>query len=405
MPRNFNNLKPVVLQNLPENTLKNLCTLYKVSIALGYTPKRWTDSKVIFIAKTGKDSYDNANSFRPISLCSFLLKGLERLILFHLEETNLTRKPLCKAQHAFRRGKGTETALSEAVDKIESGILTKKYALGVFLDISGAFNSLFFNAATNAMRRRGFPEHITKWYEHFLHHQVSTFELDGKFYIRKLKTGCPQGGCLSPLIWNAYVNFDSILKKLNKGPVKVIGFADDALFIITGHVPGVMVRRMQPYINKIVAWGKRSGLEFNSSKTMAVLFTRKMLKDSDYLEKIIINDEQIDFSDEAKYLGVVLDSKLTWNSHIKAKVIKAKRLLFAIKNSIAKTVGPKPSIVGNAFKTLVVPMVSYACHLFADKLNNITPQKELSRLNRIACLSLGSVPPSTPTATMGILFN
>jgi hypothetical protein len=183
------------------------------------------------------------------------------------------------------------------------------------------------------------------------------------------------------------VNFDSILKKLNKGPVKVIGFADDALFIITGHVPKVMVRRMQPYINKIVAWGKRSGLEFNSSKTMAVLFTRKMPKDSDYLEKIIINDEQIDFSDEAKYLGVVLDSKLTWNSHIKAKVIKAKRLLFAIKNSIAKTVGPKPSIVRNAYKTLVVPMVSYACHLFADKLNNIMLQKELSRLNRIACLS------------------
>jgi hypothetical protein len=166
-----------------------------------------------------------------------------------------------------------------------------------------------------------------------------------------------------------------------------------------------MVRRMQPYINKIVAWGKRSGLEFNSSKTMAVLFTRKMPKDSDYLEKIIINDKQIEFSDEAKYLGVVLDSKLTWNSHIKAKVIKAKRLLFAIKNSIAKTVGPKPSIVRNTFKTLVVPMVSYACHLFADKLNNITLQKELSRLNRIACLSLGSVPPSTPTATMGILFN
>jgi hypothetical protein len=50
-------------------------------------------------------------------------------------------------------------------------------------------------------------------------------------------------------------------------------------------------------------------------------------------------------------------------------------------------------------------MVSYACHLFADKLNNITLQKELSRLNRIACLSLGSVPPSTPTATMGILLN
>jgi hypothetical protein len=36
---------------------KNLCILYKVSIALGYTPKRWTDSKVIFNYIPAKRSY------------------------------------------------------------------------------------------------------------------------------------------------------------------------------------------------------------------------------------------------------------------------------------------------------------------------------------------------------------
>jgi ribonuclease HI len=65
---------------------------------------------------------------------------------------------------------------------------------------------------------------------------------------------------------------------------------------------------------------------------------------------------------------------------------------------------PRLTICG-LLTNIVVPMVSYGCHLFADKLNNVTLQKELSRLNRIACLSLGSVPPGTPTATMGILFN
>jgi hypothetical protein len=115
--------KPIILQKLPANALKVLCTLYKVSIALGYSPKRWTESKVIFIPKPNKQNYADPNAFRPISLCSFILKGLERLVLFHLEETNLSRNPLCDAQHAFRRGKGSDTALSEAVDKIESGLL------------------------------------------------------------------------------------------------------------------------------------------------------------------------------------------------------------------------------------------------------------------------------------------
>jgi hypothetical protein len=97
-------IKPIVLQKLPEKALKVLCTLYKVSIALGYSPKRWTDSNIIFIAKPNKNNYADPNAFRPISLCSFILKGLERLILFHLEETNLSSKTLCDAQHAFRRG-------------------------------------------------------------------------------------------------------------------------------------------------------------------------------------------------------------------------------------------------------------------------------------------------------------
>jgi hypothetical protein len=111
-------LKPIVLQNLPPSTLHNLCTLYKVSIAIGYVPKRWTQSKVIFIPKIGKPDHSDPKAYRPISLCSFLLKGLERLILFHLEEKCLIKKPLSKAQHAFRKNMGTDTALSEAVDNI-----------------------------------------------------------------------------------------------------------------------------------------------------------------------------------------------------------------------------------------------------------------------------------------------
>jgi hypothetical protein len=277
--------------------------LYKVSIALGYSPKRWTDSKVIFIAKPNKSNYTDPNAFRPISLCSFILKGLERVVLFHIEDTNLSSNPFCDAQHAFRRGRSTETALSEAVDKIESGLLKQQYALAVFLDIAGAFNNLTFNAATKAMRKRGLPNNIITWYSHFLHNQESTMELGDSRFSRKLVVGAPQGGVMSPTVWN--INFDPILKKLNTNkPVKVIGYADDALIMITGHVPEVMVKRIQPSINAMVDWGVQSGLKFNHSKTQVVLFTNK--KAREYRAKVTINDLPIDFSAEAKYLGIVL---------------------------------------------------------------------------------------------------
>jgi hypothetical protein len=194
--------KPIVLQNLPSKILTNICTLYKVSIALGYMPKIWTKSKVIFIAKPQKKDYTDPNAYRPISLTSFILKGLERLILFHLEEVDVIKKPLTSAQHAFRTNKGTDTALSKAVDKIKSGLLRQEYTLGVFLDISGAFNNLSFKSAINSMRKRKLPHKIINWYKYFLTHQESTMELDNNLYTRALTRGTPQGGVLSPLIWN-----------------------------------------------------------------------------------------------------------------------------------------------------------------------------------------------------------
>jgi ribonuclease HI len=102
---------------------------------------------------------------------------------------------------------------------------------------------------------------------------------------------------------------------------------------------------------------------------------------------------------------MILDHKLSWNSHITDKVVKCRKILFAIKNKIAKTVGPRPSIVRRAYKTLVIPMISYGCHLFAAKLNTVTLQDELTKLNRLACMSLGSVPQGTPTMTLEILYD
>jgi hypothetical protein len=82
--------------------------------------------------------------------------------------------------------------------------------------------------------------------------------------FKTLTKGCPQGGVLSPLVWNT--NFDPILEELNTGPVKVVGFADDACFLITGPVSSDLVDIIQPYLDRIVDWGSKAGLKFNEKK-------------------------------------------------------------------------------------------------------------------------------------------
>ena len=68
---------------------------------------------------TNPESYFEAKSFRMISLTSFQLKWLERLILHHINEDNNMQAKLSASQFGFRAGISTETALHEFVPPVE----------------------------------------------------------------------------------------------------------------------------------------------------------------------------------------------------------------------------------------------------------------------------------------------
>jgi len=125
-------LFPAQLQRTLDISLPCLTAIFHGCLALNHIPTRWLDVKVIFIPKAGKPSHTNPKDFRPISLSSFLLKTLERLIDTHIRLT-IDQSLLSDAQHAYRKGKSTDTALHSLVCSI--GFHNKEYSLAAFLDI------------------------------------------------------------------------------------------------------------------------------------------------------------------------------------------------------------------------------------------------------------------------------
>ncbi len=85
-----------------------------------------------------KTAATDAKSYRTITLSSFILKLLERLVLYRLEETAFTWAPLHPSQHGFVRSKNMETARSTLVDNIEMLRSLNTSGLIIFLDIKGA---------------------------------------------------------------------------------------------------------------------------------------------------------------------------------------------------------------------------------------------------------------------------
>jgi ribonuclease HI len=390
--------KPIVLQNLPPRTIERLGVLFKASMELSYVPALWRKSKAIFIPKTGKEDYAHVRSWRPISLMSFIFKTLERLILWHLEETVLKEFTMHKDQHAFRKGRSTESALSDTVDYLESAVLRQGVAVGVFLDIEGAFDNLLPEGVIRSLRTRNTPEKILMWFQKYLSARDVIVDYKGVKIKRRLVKGTPQGGVLSPILWN--LAFDEVLTLLEGSPIKASGYADDLALIGRGPDPLTTINNMQIAMDKVAAWGLEQGLRFSASKSIAIAFTRKRKWKG---PKLRLNNIELEWQDQVKYLGVILDQTLKWAANFRDRTTKATRLLFKYKQIVGKEFGPQPKYMRWMYTSIIRPALSYGAVVWWRIASDKTRMEKLTKISRLALLTFGPVRKSTPTVGMEVM--
>jgi Reverse transcriptase (RNA-dependent DNA polymerase). len=205
---------PVLLQQGVDCLAPVLIHVFRASIALGYIPLAWRSTNVAFIPKPGRPSYAQAKAYRPISLTSFLLKTLERIVDRHIRDGVLRANPLHRYQYAYQAGRSVDTALHSLVSRIERAMDDKDLALAAFLDIEGAFDNTPFESINSAVRNRGLEDTLCRWIDTMLRNRTVTATLSGETSRCKVGRGCPQGGVLSPLLWGLVV--DGALEGLNR---------------------------------------------------------------------------------------------------------------------------------------------------------------------------------------------
>ena len=113
--------------------------------------------------------------------------------------------------------------------------------------------------------------------------------------------GNPQGGILSPFLWNCVLN--NLLLELRSRGFYVQAYADDLAILVTG-ADMLWIRGMaQKAINIAANWASEQELQFSSKKTETVLFTHKRNPD---LGSLTMNGSKLELSKEAKLLSVTL---------------------------------------------------------------------------------------------------
>jgi hypothetical protein len=103
--------------------------------------------------------------------------------------------PLHPNQHAYQAGKSTETALHQLAVRVEMALDQKETALGVFLDIEGAFNNTSYDSISAALAGYGVSHTIIRRVRATLEGHCNSWGVSRSITVAR---GCPQGGVLSP---------------------------------------------------------------------------------------------------------------------------------------------------------------------------------------------------------------
>jgi hypothetical protein len=80
---------PALLQQAREVVIPYLVRIFRACLATACVPAIWRQVKVVFIHTPGRNTYSGPRDYRPISLTSFLLKTMERLVDRYLRDEAL----------------------------------------------------------------------------------------------------------------------------------------------------------------------------------------------------------------------------------------------------------------------------------------------------------------------------
>jgi hypothetical protein len=169
-----------------------------------------------------------------------------------------------------------------------------------------------------------------------------------------MRAGVAQGGLISPVLFSLYVNDIPVPSR----HVELALYADDTTVIATSRKPALLVSYLESYLADLELWLRKWRIAINVSKCMAMLFTRGQIQPP---RPVALFGEPIVWVDTARYLGLTLDKRLTWATHIDQVRKKASQRLGVLGPLLNRSSGLSIRNGVLLYRQLIRPMMEYAC--------------------------------------------
>ena len=218
-------------------------------------------------------------------------------------------------QFGFRKNHGTSHALSFLIHNITESLANKTPTLGVFLDLSKAFDTIDHSILLSKLEHSGIRGIALDWIKSYLSGRTQKLDCSGILSksVNPVKRGVPQGSNLGPLLFLIYVNdFKNCLKYGNS-----IMFADDTSVFFQNKNYHSLYANAQQDLQNIDQWMIANKLSINASKAKCMLFRSTKSKTPPSDQSISLRKLDIEQVSSLKFLGVHIDEHLTWSVHTK----------------------------------------------------------------------------------------
>ena len=305
-----------MLKNLPSISKQFLLDFFNRIWNEGSFPADWKTSIILPILKTGKDQ-SNPKNYRPISLTSNICKLLEKIVNTRLIWFLENNQKLSPQQFGFRPGRSTIEPIAALTTDILNGFKERKTTTAVFFDFEKAFDTISRHTIISNLKEIGVTGNMLKFIHNYLQGRSVKVKIGNILSDKHMTTaGVPQGGVLSATCFIVAIN--TILHTLHTD-VKGSLYADDLVIYHTSRIVRTSSRLLQNTIQRLEDWARNVGLKFSPMKSEVVHFWRDIKGGAtrDYPTLKLYNKE-IPTKDTTKFLGMILDRGLNFESHIQS---------------------------------------------------------------------------------------
>lgn len=359
--------------------LPYICHIVNFCLEFSVFPDCWRVALVTPMPKTTNPS--NYNDLRPISILPAISKILERFVACQLREHLETFSILPDTQSGFRKGYSCATALLEVIDTIIRGRDIGKTTVLVLLDFSKAFDTVHHRTLLAILWNSGLSRNACAFFEHYLMNRRQRVSFDGNWSDEAVVlSGVPQGSILGPILYLIYTsNLFGMLHHCNMHM-----YADDTQLHYS--FDPAQMHIAQNYINfdldKLIHRASQLCLNINPSKSSMMVFGNQSavahVRESFDISVCGVN---LQFSNEAKNLGVTIDSSLRFRAHISnllKRAYAALRLLYGNRNLLNRRLRIQ------LCDSIVLSLLNY-CDVIYDSCLDVATTLQIQRLQN-ACL-------------------